>query len=142
MSAPYCTHVMGGGGHCYKRTNDESGRCAQHREGRDSLGRHQGDDVSKNVWELTPDEAAARFGVELESVRERSRILYLIADSRRDDRMFEARWKGWERGRNNMPVSVQQALENPEQADQAIEAVKATGAPLQYAAIVTQRLVP
>lgn len=30
-AAPYCKHVMGGGGHCYRRTWHESGYCPQHR---------------------------------------------------------------------------------------------------------------
>lgn len=81
----------------------------------------------KDVWKLTPMEAAGRFGVELETMRERGRILYLLADSSRTEHKFLARWKQWERGHISMPLAVQHALEDPETADRAAELIRGMG---------------
>lgn len=73
--------------------------------------------VEQPIWEKTPQEAAEEYGLDIETMRSRSLKAYLMHDERRTEAGFRALWSKWERGKANMPLCVQTALETGDAVD-------------------------
>lgn len=61
------------------------------------------------IYLLSPTEAAERVGMTVEEVYQRGEFSYLMKGNRTKAK-FKALWGRWERGKSNMPLSVDIAI--------------------------------
>lgn len=71
----------------------------------------------KPLWRLTPEEAASAHGMTVEELKENGRVVYLAADLRRHSQGYRDLWNRWARGKSNMPLAVETALDDPRSVD-------------------------